>query len=186
MKQSKIQTFRAILLLFLCALILTGCGTKNNETQKSDSAPKTTQSESASSDNGSTETEASDSSNADGNAGKEKNSRKKGLLDLTKMSSTAIYSEVYNIMIDPDRYKGRMIKIKGVCYITKDDASGKTYYACVIKDATACCSQGIEFKLRKGLSYPEDQSKITVKGTFTTYKEKKMTYSCLKNAVLER
>lgn len=186
MKQSKIQTFRAILLLFLCALILTGCGTKSNETQKSDSAPKTTQSESASSDNGSTEAEASDSSNADGNAGKEKNSRKKGLLDLTKMSSTAIYSEVYNIMIDPDRYKGRMIKIKGVCYITKDDASGKTYYACVIKDATECCSQGIEFKLRKGLSYPEDQSKITVKGTFTTYKEKKMTYSCLKNAVLER
>ena len=31
-------------------------------------------------------------------------------LDLTKLSSTVVYSEVYNMLITPDDYKGKIIK----------------------------------------------------------------------------
>lgn len=34
-------------------------------------------------------------------------------LDLTQLSSTVVYSEVYNMLITPDDYKGKIIKMKG-------------------------------------------------------------------------
>ena len=39
----------------------------------------------------------------------------------------------------------------GIYYISKDEATGNTYHFCVIKDALACCAQGLEFvrKMRK-------------------------------------
>ena len=46
-------------------------------------------------------------------------------------------------------------------------------YACVIADATACCTQGIEFVLRGEHRYPQDYpplgEEITVIGTFETH-----------------
>ena len=38
-------------------------------------------------------------------------------LDLTQLSSTLIYSEVYNMLITPDDYKGKNIKMKGLSLI---------------------------------------------------------------------
>lgn len=202
MKQNEMWIVRTILLLLLCVLVLAGCGTKDSRTQEADSGKKTVQNESASSGSNAEKTSpdasgAKDAANANNVSGTEQGSREdtnargngsareKELLDLTKMSSTTVFAEVYNMMTDPDSYKGRMVKMKGTCYAAKDDASGKTLYACVIKDATACCSQGIEFKLKEGFSYPQDRSTVTVQGMFTTYQQGRMTYACLKNAELK-
>ncbi len=110
-------------------------------------------------------------------------------LDLTKLSSTMVYSEVFNMMNSPDSYMGKYIKMKGAFSVYHDEASDKNYFACIIADATACCSQGIEFRLKDSGTYPDDYpeigSEITVSGTFNTYSEGDYLYCELKDAVLE-
>lgn len=107
-------------------------------------------------------------------------------IDLTEMSSTMIYSEVLNMMTTPDDYIGKTIKMAGNFSIYEDPESGNIYYACVIQDATACCSQGIEFKLKGDYKYPDDYpelgTEIAVTGVFHTYNEGEYTYCELENA----
>ena len=110
-------------------------------------------------------------------------------VDLTKLSSTMVYSEVYNMMTAPDDYIGKKIKMSGNFGVYHDESTNKYYYACLIADATACCSQGIEFVLDGDYSYPDDypdiNSIITVTGIFDTYEENGYTYCQLINAQLE-
>ncbi len=109
-------------------------------------------------------------------------------VDLTVLSSTMVYSEVYNMMVSPDNYKGKTVKMKGQFVPYYDEATGKYYFACFISDATACCAQGIEFILTDDYSYPEDYPQdgdtICVIGTFDTYMEGEYLYCTLRNAVL--
>ena len=62
-----------------------------------------------------------------------------------------VYATVYQMMMEPEQYEGKTIRIDGNYYISKDEATGNTYHFCVIKDALACCAQGLEFvrKMRK-------------------------------------
>lgn len=104
-------------------------------------------------------------------------------LDLTALSSTVVYSEVYNMLITPDDYKGKMIKMKGNFNQYYDEESKKTYNAVIIPDATACCQQGLEFQLADN-SNPnfEQGTEITVEGSFNTYSDGKFIYCYLENA----
>ena len=56
----------------------------------------------------------------------------------------------------------------------------------IVSDATACCSQGIEFVLDGDYKYPDDypavDKTITVVGEFNYYKEEYNTYCQLLNA----
>lgn len=104
-------------------------------------------------------------------------------LDLTELSSTLIYSEVYNMLITPDDYKGKNIKMKGQFNQYTDEQTGKTYNAVIIPDATACCQQGLEFELSDKTNPNFEQgAEITVVGTFDTYSEGELLYCHLKNA----
>lgn len=105
-------------------------------------------------------------------------------IDLTAMSATMVYSEVFQMMYHPEDYIGKTIKMTGMYDAFHDDATGNDYYACIIMDATACCSQGIEFKLANG-EYPGlDTMEVTVKGTFETYEENGTLYCTLTGAEL--
>lgn len=105
-------------------------------------------------------------------------------VDLSTMSSTMVYSEVLNMQKTPEKYEGKVVKMKGPFNVT--EANGNRYYACIVKDATACCSTGIEFVWAGDHSYPDDypspDEEITVVGTFTTYMEGKSRYLQLKDA----
>jgi len=107
-------------------------------------------------------------------------------VDLTQLSSTMVYSEVYNMLTTPDSYRGKTVKMRGQFSLYHDDSTGNNYYACVIADATACCSQGLEFVLAGDYSYPEDYpelgTEITVVGEFDTYYEGEYMYCNLVNA----
>ncbi len=107
-------------------------------------------------------------------------------VDLTVMSTTAVYGEVYNMMYYPEKYVGKTIKMQGIYSDYFDQAAGKHYYACIIMDATACCSQGIEFIPVDDFRYPDDYPKegdsITVEGVFDTYVEESGMYCTLRNA----
>lgn len=104
--------------------------------------------------------------------------------DLTVLSSTMVYSEVYNMMVNPDDYRGQTVRMTGQMAKYEDESTGNVYYACIVADATACCQQGIEFVLGDGSAYPEIGDEITVTGTFGTYDEGEYTYCQLSNAYL--
>ncbi|MBR6478175.1 MAG: hypothetical protein IKS85_06975 [Lachnospiraceae bacterium] len=107
-------------------------------------------------------------------------------IDLTIMSATMIYSEVYNMMNQPEDYIGKVIKIEGQYAIAEGE--GIRYDLCIIKDATACCAQGMEFCLTEDYvypdAYPNEGDEIVVMGTFETYMEGEYMYCTLRNAVL--
>lgn len=107
-------------------------------------------------------------------------------VDLTAMSATMVYSEVQNMMLKPADYMGKTVKMTGAFNVAEEN--GQRYYACVIKDATACCAQGIEFVWAGDHAYPDEYpsqgDEISVIGTFTTYKENTQTYCQLKDAQL--
>lgn len=109
-------------------------------------------------------------------------------LDLTKLSATMVYSEIYNMMLSPDKYVGKKIRVNGIYATAEDPSTGKRYFAVINQDATKCCSQGIEFELIDTYKYPDDypkaDSNIIVEGTFETYKEGSTTYCVLRNAKL--
>ena len=107
-------------------------------------------------------------------------------IDLTKLSSTMVYSEVYNMMTEPEGYLGKVVKVKGPFAVYEGES--RNYYACIIEDATACCAQGMEFIPADELVYPEDfpplETQLTVVGVFDTYKEGDNVYCQLLNAEL--
>lgn len=105
-------------------------------------------------------------------------------IDLTEMSATMVYSEVSQMMSVPEDYEGKTIKMAGVTALYKSEDNSQVYYACIIKDATACCSQGLEFLLKDGFEYPEKDTEITLEGTFETYYEGETRYCRIANADL--
>lgn len=106
-------------------------------------------------------------------------------VDLTKLTSTMVYSEVYNMVTDPSQYMGKTVRMQGITSIYHDDVDNNDYYACVIQDATACCAQGIEFVLNDG-KYPDANTEVTVVGTFSSYKIEDYEYYTLKDATVEK
>ena len=109
-------------------------------------------------------------------------------VDLTVLSSTMVYSEVYNMMVSPEQYIGKTVKMDGLFAYYHDEATGNYYFACIIQDATACCAQGIEFVLTEDYTYPDDyleaDAEICVVGVFDTYEENGNTYCTLREASL--
>ena len=107
-------------------------------------------------------------------------------VDLTKMNSTMVYSEVSNMVNTPKNYEGRTVRMQGSFAVYEGD--GRNYYACIISDATACCQQGMEFVLAGEHEYPKDYpaigTEITVTGVFDTYKEGEQMYCQLIDAVM--
>ena len=109
-------------------------------------------------------------------------------VDLTVLSSTMVYSEVYNMMYYPEDYIGKEIKMTGLLSAYHDEENGMDYYACIIQDATACCAQGIEFQpdpeAAAEADFPVMGDEVTVKGIFDLYEEDGYTYATLREAVV--
>ena len=100
-------------------------------------------------------------------------------IDLTVMNSQMTYTQVYNIVNDPAEYLGKTLKIKGLFDYNHFDATDKDYYYCVIPDAAACCSHGIEFIWQGGhetSDYPDKNKEITIEGVYDTYTELGIVY----------
>ena len=101
------------------------------------------------------------------------------------MNSNMIYAQVADMINNGDNYLGKTVKVKGpFSYFQETD--GREFFAVIISDATACCSQGIEFVLDGDHSYPEDypeiNTEIVVTGEFNYYKEGFVTYCQLLHA----
>ena len=109
-------------------------------------------------------------------------------LDLSGMSGTVVYAQVYNLLSNPEEYMGKTIRIAGCYSVYEDTELNKVYHACVIPDATACCAQGLEFVWKGDHTwpddYPEEMTGITVTGRLDKYEELGLEYLHLVDADL--
>ncbi|MBR2734505.1 MAG: hypothetical protein IKD80_09755 [Selenomonadaceae bacterium] len=111
-------------------------------------------------------------------------------IDLTKMSSTMIYSTVFNIVTTPKNFVGKTMRMRGE-YTTYPISASETIHACLVRDGECaqvsirgCCSQGIEFRLTGG-KYPAGAGEITVVGTIDSFRLDGKEICYLRNAALE-
>ena len=125
-----------------------------------------------------------------GDAGKGKSSKSKSKtssnkidIDLNNLNANVVYSQVFLMMTEPDKFIGKRIRMSGqfnVYAAEEGNPSGVTeYYAIIIADAQACCQQGIEF-VWPGHTYPdgfpEVKSNASVTGIFEVYEENGKKY----------
>ena len=110
-------------------------------------------------------------------------------LDLSSLSGTVVYSQVYQMMCAPEDYLGLIVRVRGNFSYFQDEETLQEYFAAVIPDATACCAQGIEFiwegEHEYPMDYPEPGGEITITGRFETYEESGYLYIRLADARLE-
>lgn len=177
-----VQITKLLFMSVLTVSLMTGCGTKEAEEQE-----KMVEQQEITNQQGAEQQENA----VQGEITNQQETASNGDIDvdLTQLSSTLVYSEVYNMLSRPDDYIGKTVKMNGSFSVYEDEETGKVYYACYIADATACCSQGIEFTLSGEHVYPDDYpevgSEIVVQGIFETYEENGYLYCQLKDAVME-
>ncbi len=110
-------------------------------------------------------------------------------LDLTKMSATMIYSTMFDMLVMPEDYVEKNIKVSGWFETYTDPQTAELYYAVVVPDATACCQQGLEFVWLGEHSYPADfpdtGADITVTGVYKLIENNGITYNYLEASKVE-
>lgn len=109
-------------------------------------------------------------------------------IDLSSMKGTITYSQVYDMIYNSSKYEGKIVKMQGPFSVFYSNTTKLFYSAVIIKDATACCSQGIEFVLYDNpdypSGYPKTNTEITVVGEFKIYYEGSNVFCHLVNAVI--
>lgn len=102
-------------------------------------------------------------------------------MDLTQMNATMIYSIIYDLMVKPNDYYGKSLIVDGYFDTMYLDEFQTRYFFVVVPDATACCVQGLEFKLPDDKVYPDDYPEpgtdIRVRGVLGSYEEAGQTYA---------
>ena len=109
-------------------------------------------------------------------------------IDISGMSDTMEFAELYNVSYYPDAYEGKTFRMRGQftsIYIEEEDTR---YYACYVLDDTGCCMQGFEFvcdDLTFPDDYPEEGEYFYVTGTIENYEKDGQLYRHLINATIE-
>ena len=98
-------------------------------------------------------------------------------IDLTVLSSTMIYSFVYCMITSPDEYTGMVVKMCGIATSYHNEDTDVWYHACIIQDATACCSKSagsanaVLCNPEKGKEIRERSSGHSASGTFCNWSD---------------
>ena len=166
---------KGVLLLGI-ATVLTACGAKSEAASSVAMVPP----------------EAVSSSVADACAPERETADESGIyagmdadIDLTLLSDTVVNAEVYNMLVTPENYTDKIVRMTGEYQEYTDEQTGELYHSCVIYDALACCQQGVEFVLTDG-DYPEEGTTITVVGRYETYTTPYYDYFHLVDGVREK
>lgn len=93
-------------------------------------------------------------------------------VDLTALSSTMVYAEVFNMVLNPKEYIGKTVKARGAYSVGYDEAAGAFCHFVIISDATECCAQGLEFVWDNNQhvypdEYPEENTEVEITGVFS-------------------
>ena len=85
--------------------------------------------------------------------------------DLTVMSPTMVYAQIYDMMYNYSDYLGKRFKIDGNFQIMPEYSPDGDGYVIIIYDALACCAQGLELRFKEDQQVPEHFSDIVIEGT---------------------
>ncbi len=160
----------ALLIISLISSILSGCSEKGSG--------KSVIQDNTSSEDNYTSKQKNDVN--DGEDDRNDDKQQEIDVDLTVLSSTMVYAEVFNIMLEPESYLKKTIKVRGEYYSYYHEEKQEYYHFIVIADATACCQQGLEFILLGEHQYPDDfpvdGTEIELTGIFKSDVEDELTY----------
>lgn len=110
-------------------------------------------------------------------------------VDLTVLDASMMYAQVSDMLNNPDNYNGKTVRARGNFSYFQNPETQIEYFTVFISDITACCAQGIEFRLDGDYSYPKDYpepgTEITITGVCDVYTEGTATYVQLLNANYE-
>jgi len=107
-------------------------------------------------------------------------------IDLARMSGTMVYAQVYQMVMEPAKFVGKRIRMRGIFSSYYDEETKTRFFGCIIKDALACCSQGLAFELEEKRKFPDDfpdeGAEITIVGDFDFVDEEGAAYPLIRNA----
>lgn len=91
-------------------------------------------------------------------------------LDLTSLSSTVVFAEVAAMVRTPEDFVGKTVRMRGqlAVYEANPALDIDYFYTVVIRDATACCQQGMEF-VWDGGTLPAEGTELVVTGKYQQY-----------------
>lgn len=101
------------------------------------------------------------------------------MLDLSAMNKTMQYSQLCQMLDDPDSYLDQTVQLTGEYY-----ADGTEPVLLRVLDEQGCCAAEIEFFAADMTDFDGtvNFSEVTVRGRFGTYTQSGMDYCCLYDA----
>lgn len=88
-------------------------------------------------------------------------------IDLTQLSSAIVYAQVYNMLMEAEKFNGVHVKMNGIFYENSDSDKGSIFQCVLVKDNTGCCSVGFDIlKGSESIKFPANLTEIQVEGTF--------------------
>ena len=91
-------------------------------------------------------------------------------VDLTSLSATMVFAEVAAMVRSPEDYLGKTVRMEGplAVYPANPALGVDFFYTVVVRDATACCQQGLEF-VWEGGTLPPEGTELRVTGRYESY-----------------
>lgn len=133
-----------------------GSGTENAPSQNTESATQNS--------SGSAQASSSSTYNFYGSSFEEISAPKTDVeIDLSKMNADFAYAFIFQIIVEPEKYEGKTVRMSGTYEAYYDNAPYGRHDYCIITDVLACCAQGLEFESKK-VPGIEPGQKITVSG----------------------
>lgn len=103
--------------------------------------------------------------------------------DLSRLSATMAYGQLTHMLMYPETYVGKTVRMNGV-YRPEIDGQGNTaYHFIVIYDQAACCELGIEFTTSsRSVTFPIPQTdaQIQLTGVFDLCYDMGELFPCLR------
>ena len=109
-------------------------------------------------------------------------------IDLTGLSTMALYSKVGNMNFHPEPYEGKTVRMAG--YFKTEQTRFGIRYSCCVPDTAGCCFESVEIRYAENPapdSMPEDGTVVTVSGRFGFDQVNEyLYYTFLADAVIEK
>ncbi len=85
-------------------------------------------------------------------------------IDLTGLSTAALYAAVGMMNAHPEGYEGKTVRMAGY-FITEQTRSG-IRCSCTVPDTAGCCFESVEIRCADGIPVLPDDTVVTVSGRF--------------------
>ena len=93
--------------------------------------------------------------------------------DFTDMNFNILNAMNFEMAVDPEKFYGKVMKMRGQFFTVVEPESGQRFYYCVIYDPTACCQTGLDFMMTGDKVYPDDfppeETYIEIQGPFKDF-----------------